>query len=100
MHIKEKVIIVTGAANGIGRALAERVREEGAAAVVVCDIDAAKAKAVANRIGGLAAVCDVSDFNAVKQVVEDTEKRFGRVDLYCANAGILVKGGLEASDDT
>jgi hypothetical protein len=53
MHIKEKVIIVTGAASGIGRALAERVREEGAAAVVVCDIDAAKAKAVADRIGGL-----------------------------------------------
>lgn len=100
MHLKEKVIIVTGAASGIGRALAERFREEGSAAVVVCDIDAAKAKAVADRIGGLAAVCDVANFDAVKRVVDDTEKRFGRVDLYCASAGVLVKGGLEASDDT
>jgi NAD(P)-dependent dehydrogenase (short-subunit alcohol dehydrogenase family) len=100
MHIKGKVIIVTGAAGGIGRALAKRFQDENAAAVVVCDIDAQGIRRVADEIGGLAAVCDVSDFNAVKQVVEETEKRFGRVDLYCANAGILVKGGLEASDDT
>jgi NAD(P)-dependent dehydrogenase (short-subunit alcohol dehydrogenase family) len=100
MHVKGKVIIVTGAAGGIGRALAKRFQDENAEAVVICDIDAEGIQRVADEIGGLATVCDVRDFNAVKQVVDDTEKRFGRVDLYCANAGILVKGGLEISDDT
>ena len=42
----------------------------------------------------------MTDFSAVKQVVDDTEKRFGRVDLYCANAGVLVRGGLETPDET
>ena len=75
MHIKEKVIIVTGAASGIGRALAERVREEGAAAVVVCDIDAAKAKAVADRIGGLDGVLTPAEVADVA-VQALAEKRF------------------------
>lgn len=100
MHVKGKVVIVTGAAGGIGRALAKRFQDENAEAVVLCDIDAQGVQRVADEIGGVAAVCDVRDFNAVKQVVDDTENRFGRVDLYCANAGILVKGGLEISDDT
>ncbi len=100
MQIKDKVVIVTGAAGGIGRALAERFGDEGAAAVVACDLDAARTSAVAGEIGCEAAVCDVRDFNNVKQVVDDTEKRFGRVDLYCANAGVLIMGGLEARDAT
>ena len=100
MQIKDKVVIVTGAASGIGRALAERFRAEGAVAVVVCDIDADRIRSVAGAIGCEAAVCDVTDFDAVKQVVDDTEKRFGRIDLYCANAGVLLKGGLETPDET
>ncbi len=54
MLIKDKVVIVTGAAGGIGRALAERCRDEGAAAVVVCDIDAERTQTVADAIGGRA----------------------------------------------
>jgi len=82
MHLSGKVVIVTGAAS-----------------VVVWDLDAGPIQAAAEELRGVAAVCDATDFAAVKRVVDETEARFGRVDLYCANAGVLVKGGLEVPDD-
>lgn len=100
MEIREQVIVVTGAASGIGRAMAQRFDREGAAAVVVVDRDAAGASAVAAQLShGTAMVADVAEAADVERVVQDVEARFGRIDLFCSNAGILVLGDVDTALD-
>lgn len=93
MRLKNKVILVTGAAAGIGRALAERFHREGAAGIAVADLDEARATEVAAAIGGLAIAADVSKEEDVRRAVRRTEERFGPIDLLCSNAGILFTDG-------
>lgn len=95
MDVKDKVIVVTGAASGIGTALAELFVSEGAKAVALADIDANGAESLSERLGDKtkAYKLDVTDESAVKSVVDDVEKEFGPVDLYCSNAGILFTDG-------
>jgi len=87
-----KVAVVTGAASGIGRAMAERFAQEGSA-VVIADRDAEQAEAASGGIrdaGGdaLAVTVDVSDVDAVERLAATTVERFGRVDVLCNNAGV------------
>ncbi len=98
MQIQNKVVIVTGGANGIGRALCLRFAREGAKAIVVADIDSTGANRVAKEIGGLAAVADVSKEPDVLRLVAMATDRFGQVDVFCSNAGIGAAGGPEAPD--
>ena len=99
MEAKDKVVIVTGGASGIGRSLARRYAAEGARAVVVADLHLEQAQAVAQEIGGLAVRCDVSKEADIQALVATTRERYGRVDAYLSNAGILGrKGGLELDD--
>ena len=81
-------MVVTGGANGIGQALAEIFHREGAAKVVVADLDGERAKAVADSIGGAAFACDVGKESDILHVINETEKQFGPIDLFCSNAGI------------
>lgn len=90
MRVDGKVVVVTGGANGIGRALCEAFHAAGAKTVVVADLDIARASEVADRIGGVAMACDVSSENAVKTLIADTEERFGPIDLFCSNAGVMT----------
>ena len=60
MKLQNSVVAITGAANGIGYALAKRFKAEGARGIAVAEIDAAKIAAVANEIGALGFACDVS----------------------------------------
>jgi NAD(P)-dependent dehydrogenase (short-subunit alcohol dehydrogenase family) len=90
MKLAGKVAIVTGGAQGIGAALCERFAQEGAKAVIVADINAAGAEAVAARIGGAAMPCDVSREADIVRLIDDTEEKFGPIDLFCSNAGIAV----------
>jgi NAD(P)-dependent dehydrogenase (short-subunit alcohol dehydrogenase family) len=100
MHLKDKIIVVTGAASGIGRALAQRFAKEGAKAVVCVDRDEAGAKATAAGLGGAgSAFCvDVSKEDEIAGLIETVERDVGPIDLFCSNAGIGVGGGAEAAN--
>jgi NAD(P)-dependent dehydrogenase (short-subunit alcohol dehydrogenase family) len=96
MEIEGKVVVVTGAARGIGRALARRFASGGATSVVVVDLDEAGARKVAEEIGGAAIGCDVSREADIEKLVKAVESEHGRIDLFCSNAGIAAGGGPEA----
>ncbi len=98
MEIRGRVVIVTGGGGGIGGALCRRFRADGASQVVVSDIDRQSAEAVAAEIGGTAVPADVTLESDVQGLVLRTVKEFGRVDIFCSNAGIAFGGGPEASD--
>ncbi len=89
MKIAGQVVVVTGAAAGIGRALAERFHREGAAAVVAADLDGPGAEAVGRSLGGDGYACDVSREADILRVIDLTEGRFGPIGLFCSNAGVL-----------
>jgi NAD(P)-dependent dehydrogenase (short-subunit alcohol dehydrogenase family) len=100
VNLTDRIVVVTGGAGGIGSALARRFAAEGAAAVVVADLEADAAHAVADGIGPVAhpATVDVTDEDQVRSLVADTERRYGRIDLFCANAGVTTGGGIEVDD--
>src|ERR1700685_613485 len=79
MKLQNSVVAITGAANGIGYALAKRFKAEGARGIAVADIDAAKIAAVAKEIGALGFACDVSREQDIQRVVRDTETAFGPI---------------------
>lgn len=99
MQVREKVVVVTGGAHGIGAAMCRRFAKEGARAVVVADRDAGGASQVAKEFGGLAVPTDVSKEADVKRLAERAIKAFGQIDLFCCNAGIAVDGGIDAPDE-
>lgn len=100
MNVREKVVVITGGANGIGRALCRRFAAEGARAVVVADLDSAGAAKVAEEIGGLPVTANVGNENDNVRLVVQTIEKFGRIDLFCANAGILGElGGAEVPNE-
>ena len=101
MEIRDKVAVVTGGASGIGAGMAQRFAREGAQAVVVADVNLERAQGVARSIGpqAVALACDVSREDDIQRLVAETRARFGRVDIYCSNAGILGRmGGIELED--
>jgi len=105
---KIKVAVVTGGGHGIGRALCRRLARDGVT-VVVADIEEAAARTVASEIGGVAKALDVSDEQALAELVEDVEQVHGPIDMFISNAGvgygdgasgaISAEGGLHAIDD-
>lgn len=101
MDVKDRVVVVTGGASGIGRALCRAFAQAGAEAVVVADIDGAGAQAVADELGGRArsVQVDVGSEPDIVRLVSSTEEEFGRIDLFCSNAGILVPGGVDVAND-
>jgi NAD(P)-dependent dehydrogenase (short-subunit alcohol dehydrogenase family) len=100
MKIKDKVVVVTGGANGIGRALCRRFSDEGARAVVVADLDEARARGVAEAIGGVAITTDLAREADIKRLVERTIADYGQIDLFCSNAGIGgLQGGAEVPNE-
>jgi 3-oxoacyl-[acyl-carrier protein] reductase len=103
--LKGKIAIVTGASSGIGRAIAERLAEDGATVVVNYGKSAGKAKQVVADIearGGkaVAAQADMSKVAEVRRLVNETVKTFGRLDILVNNAGMFMyKPLVETSEE-
>jgi NAD(P)-dependent dehydrogenase (short-subunit alcohol dehydrogenase family) len=102
LDIKDRVVVVTGAASGIGLAMCRRFVVEGAAGVVLADRDVKVHAFAAALRGGVAVVPVVGDVSSeadVQGIVATAMDRFGRIDLFCSNAGISVRGAFEAVTD-
>jgi NAD(P)-dependent dehydrogenase (short-subunit alcohol dehydrogenase family) len=99
MDIRDRVVVVTGAASGIGRALARRFHQEGAKLVVCSDINGDGAKAVADEIGGVAFRTNVGVEDDIRLLVETVEAEHGPIDLFVSNAGIGIGGGAEQTNE-
>ena len=102
MEIADKTLVITGAGNGIGAAIAERFARQGAR-VLVSDLDPGAAAGVADRIraaGGTAASqrADVSVEGDIQALIARAEADLGPVDIMCSNAGINENGGAEVPD--
>ncbi len=98
MDVKGKVAVITGAASGIGRATALAFHAQGAAGVVVADLNEAGLQPVAQAVNGLAVRCDVSREADIQALVAAAEQRYGRVDIFFSNAGIGNSQGAEPDD--
>ena len=99
MRVDNKVVVVTGGASGIGRALCERFARDGARHIVVADMNGAGAELVARTIGGSSAQLDVSEEAQIAALIERVERDQGPIELFCSNAGIGTGRGLETTDD-
>jgi NAD(P)-dependent dehydrogenase (short-subunit alcohol dehydrogenase family) len=95
MELKDRIIVITGAASGIGRALAVRFKAEGAKLIVCADRDENGVRATAEMVGGVAFTVDVSREADIQTLIETVENDHGPIDLFCSNAGIGVGGGAE-----
>ncbi len=98
MIVRDKVVVVTGAARGIGEALARRFHAEGARAVVTADLDGDGAEKVAADTGGFGMRVDVGREADIQNLAGETIRRYGQIDLFCSNAGIFIPGGIDAPD--
>lgn len=100
MEIQGQIVVVTGAASGIGKALARAFAKAGAKAVVCADLNLAGAEETAKEIGGVAMAADVSKEAEIAALVDRTEAEVGPIGIFCSNAGIIAVGGPECDDDT
>jgi NAD(P)-dependent dehydrogenase (short-subunit alcohol dehydrogenase family) len=105
MDVSNRVVVVTGGASGIGRALCHAFAERGARGTVVADLDEAGAQVVAGELSAkgfsaLAVRTDVAIEADVIALVDAAEQAFGPVEVFCANAGIIALGGVEVADET
>ncbi len=100
MHVKDKVCVVTGAASGIGEAVARAYAQAGARGVVVADLKSSRERlaGVAGDIDGFAVTADVGQESDIQALISAAEARFGPVDIFFSNAGLSRKGQETASD--
>jgi NAD(P)-dependent dehydrogenase (short-subunit alcohol dehydrogenase family) len=96
------IAVVTGGAEGIGRAIADHLLRSGAS-VVLADLDADRVHATVERLGfsqrSLAFVGDVSDEETLRRLLKETTDRFGPIDVFAANAGTGGLGGIHVLDE-
>jgi 3-hydroxybutyrate dehydrogenase len=99
MRLEGKVAIITGAASGIGRGMAQRFAAEGAK-VVIADLEQARPESAAAEIAAatrgqlLGLVTDVTNEDSVEKAVARTIREYGGVDILCSNAGNQIIGGV------
>jgi NAD(P)-dependent dehydrogenase (short-subunit alcohol dehydrogenase family) len=95
--LADQGVVITGAGSGIGRALAHAFSAAGAR-VVVNDLDVRSCHAAAEEVGAIACPGDAATSDGVSHLVHQARSELGRIDIFCANAGIEGGRGLEATD--
>jgi NAD(P)-dependent dehydrogenase (short-subunit alcohol dehydrogenase family) len=98
VELKDKIIVITGGAGGIGKALAVRFLAEDCKQVVVVDINSQLVDSTATALGCEGITADVSNNDDIKRVVDDVEKNIGPIDLFCSNAGVGAAPTLDSPD--
>lgn len=93
MDVAGKLVVVTGGGNGIGKALCERFHQEGARKLIVADLEQDSAAAVAASVDGDAYGVNVRDESQIQAMVAEVEAKYGVIDLFCSNAGIIALDG-------
>ena len=99
MELKDKIVVVTGAASGIGRALAIRFAAEGAKSVICADLNLVGAQETAQEINGVALEVNVGREEDIASMIDKVENEIGPIDLFFSNAGILAIGGVEVANE-
>ena len=99
MDVKDKVIVITGGASGIGAAMGRKFAACGAKQVVLADMNLELATQVAGEINGIAKQVDVGSDSEICQLIDQTETEVGPIDLFCSNAGIGYGGLIDTPDD-
>jgi NAD(P)-dependent dehydrogenase (short-subunit alcohol dehydrogenase family) len=104
MDLANRNVVVTGGASGIGRAMCRAFARQRVRGIAVADLNGDGARTVADELSAqgfpaIAVPTDVTDESQVTALVAASESAFGVVDVFCANAGIVVPGGVELSDD-
>lgn len=99
MNLKDRIIVVTGAASGIGRAMALRFHQENPKLIVCADLNAAGARSTAEAVSGVAFETNVARESDIQHLIERVETDHGPIDLFCSNAGIGIPGGAEAPNE-
>lgn len=99
MELKDKIIVVTGAASGIGRALCLRFAQETPRKIICADINREGAEATAREVDGVAFGINVGVEQDIAEMIEEVETEIGPIDLFCSNAGIGISGGVEVPNE-
>ena len=100
MKIQDAVCVITGGSGGIGKAMAAAFLEAGARAVVLADLDASAVQHAATELNCEGRVCNVTDESDIVDLVRHCESRYGRIDLFCSNAGAGGEGVLTDAENT
>jgi NAD(P)-dependent dehydrogenase (short-subunit alcohol dehydrogenase family) len=98
MIIQDQVVVVTGAANGIGEGMARRFARLGAKGILVADLDGDRVMRLADEIGAVGMRVDVRSESEIGHMIARARQEFGEIDLLCSNAGVSRKGGIEVPD--
>ena len=100
MELKDKVAVITGGSGGIGRAMAQAFKAEGARGIVLADLDQQAVDAAAAEIGCDGFTCNVTAEAQIQSLVDHTIQKYGQIDLFCSNAGAGGDGVLtDASNE-
>lgn len=96
LELQDKVVVITGAGSGIGRALAIRFHAQGAKKIVAVDINLSNAQDTADMVNGVAMAADVAIEGDISRVIQETEDNVGAIDLFCSNAGVAIGESLDS----
>ena len=99
MEIMNRVAVITGGSGGIGKAMAKAFLAEGAKAVVLADLNTDAVTAAAQEIGCAGKTCDVTNEAQIAALVNETIAEYGKIDLFCSNAGAGGSGLLTDAEN-